>query len=69
MGVMLQAFYWDCPEISGQEHLWWDHIRRHVVRLAGVGFTSLWLPPPHKAQGDPDHGRPGVRSIGYDPRR
>ena len=49
MGVLLQAFYWNCPEKAGVEFKWWDHVRAHVDELAEAGFTALWLPPPAKA--------------------
>jgi alpha-amylase len=61
MGVMLQAFYWDCPRLEGREFQWWNTIRAEVPTLANVGFTSLWLPPVHKA------GNIGGPSMGYDP--
>ena len=25
MGVMMQAFYWDCPQIEGVPFGWWAH--------------------------------------------
>ncbi|MFZ5880462.1 MAG: alpha-amylase domain-containing protein [Chloroflexota bacterium] len=61
MGVMLQTFYWDCPREEGREYQWWNHIRSQVPALAAAGFTSLWLPPAHKA------GNIGGPSMGYDP--
>jgi hypothetical protein len=27
MGVMLQAFYWDCPRAENREHQWWNFIK------------------------------------------
>ena len=45
MGVMMQAFYWDCPRIEGIPFGWWAHLQTKVPELAGVGFTALWLPP------------------------
>ncbi len=59
MGVMLQAFYWDCPRLAGCEHAWWDLLKQNVPALAGAGFTSLWLPPASKAA--------SWKSMGYDP--
>jgi alpha-amylase len=49
MGVMLQAFYWDCPERAGCEFKWWDHVKGRIDELADAGFTALWLPPPGKS--------------------
>ena len=59
MGVMMQAFYWDCPAIEGRPFQWWGHVRSEVPRLAAAGFTALWLPPANKAAGN--------TSMGYDP--
>jgi len=61
MGVMLQAFYWDCPRIEKQEFKWWKYATKQIPALAQVGFTSLWLPPLHKA------ANLGGFSMGYDP--
>ena len=61
MGVMLQTFYWDCPREDKKEYQWWNYIRANVPALAKVGFTSLWLPPAHKA------GNIAGPSMGYDP--
>lgn len=61
MGVMLQSFYWDCPREDNKEYQWWNTIREQVPALAQAGFTSLWLPPVHKA------ANLGGPSMGYDP--
>jgi alpha-amylase len=61
MGVVLQAFYWDCPRIEKKAFKWWQHVEKQVPLLADVGFTSLWLPPVHKA------ANLGGYSMGYDP--
>ena len=61
MGVMLQAFFWDCPRVDNREFQWWNYVREQVPSLAKVGFTSLWLPPVHKA------ANLGGTSMGYDP--
>lgn len=61
MGVMLQTFHWDCPREDGKEFQWWNNIREQIPALAKVGFTSLWLPPAHKA------GNIAGPSMGYDP--
>jgi len=28
---------------------WWKHFEMEVPRLAELGFTQVWLPPPNKA--------------------
>jgi alpha-amylase len=61
MGVMMQAFYWDCPRDSGRTFDWWNAIREQVPSLARTGFTALWLPPAHKA------ANIFGPSMGYDP--
>ncbi len=61
MGVMMQTFYWDCPREDGKEFKWWNYVRSRLPELAEVGFTSLWLPPAHKA------ANLGGPSMGYDP--
>jgi len=61
MGVMMQAFYWDCPRLDGKEFKWWEFVRSKVPALASTGFTALWLPPAHKA------ANLGGPSMGYDP--
>ena len=52
MGVMLQAFYWDCPRIEKKEFKWWKHVEKQIPALAEVGFTSLWLPPIRQHKGN-----------------
>ncbi|MGZ9226877.1 MAG: alpha-amylase family glycosyl hydrolase, partial [Anaerolineales bacterium] len=61
MGVMMQAFFWDCPRVDNREFKWWEYVHANVPSLAKVGFTSLWLPPIHKA------ANLGGPSMGYDP--
>jgi alpha-amylase len=61
MGVMMQAFYWDCPGIENRAGQWWDHVTANIPTLAQVGFTALWLPPVSKA------ANIGGISMGYDP--
>jgi alpha-amylase len=61
MGVMMQTFYWDCPRTDGKEFQWWNYVNREIPSLARTGFTSLWLPPAHKA------GNISGPSMGYDP--
>ena len=59
MGVLLQAFYWDCPREAGVERAWWRHVTGKLDELRDAGFTALWLPPCSKAF--------SVTSMGYDP--
>lgn len=60
MGVLMQAFYWDCPREEKQEHTWWNHVKDNVAALGEAGFTALWLPPASKG------GNIGGMSMGYD---
>jgi hypothetical protein len=43
MGVILQAFYWDCPQAENREHQWWVFIKSKLPSIAQAGFTALWL--------------------------
>ena len=61
MGVMLQAFYWDCPSEEGKEFQWWNYLRQQLPTLSEIGFSALWLPPAHKTAHE------GGTSMGYDP--
>jgi alpha-amylase len=61
MGVMMQAFYWDCPREENKEFAWWNYLRENIPGLARIGFTCVWLPPAHKA------ANVDGRSMGYDP--
>ena len=61
MGVMMQTFHWDCPREDKKEFQWWNYINEQVPALANAGFTSLWLPPIHKA------ANLSGPSMGYDP--
>ena len=42
----IQFFTWDCkhPNLS-----WWKFFETMVPDLESLGFTQVWLPPPHKA--------------------
>lgn len=44
--LMIQFFTWGAshPEMS-----WWDHFAEECPRLAELGITQAWLPPPNKA--------------------
>src|ERR1041384_7061877 len=48
MGVMLQAFYWDCPRMEAREHEWWPFIKSKLPAIAQAGLTALRLPPVNK---------------------
>ncbi len=61
MGVMMQTFHWDCPREDKKEFQWWNYIHSEIPHLAKAGFTSLWLPPIHKA------ANLSGPSMGYDP--
>lgn len=63
MGVIMQAFYWDCPKEDGnkREYKWWTFVEEKVGSLSKAGFTALWLPPANKA------ANIGGPSMGYDP--
>jgi alpha-amylase len=58
MGVIMQAFYWNCPQGEGRTGAWWTELSGRLTELKRVGFTALWLPPAAKAF---DTG-----SMGYD---
>jgi alpha-amylase len=60
MGVLMQAFYWDCPRADGKEFVWWNHVATKLDGLKKAGFTALWLPPASKA------ANIGGMSMGYD---
>jgi len=59
MGVLLQAFYWNCPELENQAFNWWNFVSAKIPELKQAGFTALWLPPASKAASN--------TSMGYDP--
>jgi alpha-amylase len=59
MGVLLQAFYWDCPRLAGVEFGWWPYVTSRLDAIRDAGFTALWLPPCGKAA--------SATSMGYDP--
>jgi alpha-amylase len=61
MGVLLQAFYWDCPKEENQEFTWWNFVKTKIPSLKTTGFTTLWLPPASKA------ANLNGMSMGYDP--
>jgi alpha-amylase len=61
MGVMMQAFHWDCPRLDHKEFEWWNFVRSKLPALQKVGFSALWLPPIHKS------ANLFGPSMGYDP--
>jgi alpha-amylase len=61
MGIMMQAFYWNCPQAEGKDGEWWNVVADRVDGLGKAGFTALWLPPASKA------ANLGGPSMGYDP--
>ncbi|CAA7267009.1 unnamed protein product [Cyclocybe aegerita] len=44
--LMLQFFTWDTLHDNMS---WWKHFETEIPRLASLGFTQVWLPPPNKA--------------------
>jgi alpha-amylase len=61
MGVLFQAFYWNCPDEENQDGTWWTYLVGKIPELQQAGFTALWLPPACKA------ANLGGPSMGYDP--
>jgi alpha-amylase len=57
----MQTFHWDCPREDKKEFQWWNYVNEKIPALAKAGFTSLWLPPIHKA------ANLFGPSMGYDP--
>ncbi|KAJ6576458.1 glycoside hydrolase family 13 protein [Mycena vulgaris] len=53
--LMLQFFTWDAKHNNMS---WWKHLETEIPKLAKMGFTQVWLPPPNK--GENQNGR------GYD---
>ncbi|MCX6591970.1 MAG: alpha-amylase family glycosyl hydrolase [Acidobacteria bacterium] len=61
MGVLMQAFYWNCPEREKRDGQWWNYVATKVPEMQAAGFTALWLPPASKS------ANLGGPSMGYDP--
>lgn len=53
-GVMIQYFHWYTPD-----NVLWKEVKEKAPYLAGLGFSSAWLPPATK-------GSAGGVSVGYD---
>ncbi len=56
---MLQGFQWHCPA----DCTLWRTIHGQADALAGLGFTSVWLPPASKATGGVDDVGDGVYDL------
>ncbi|HTR29108.1 MAG TPA: alpha-amylase [Puia sp.] len=54
-GTILQYFHWYYPSDGSL----WNKLKGEAHRLAGLGFTAVWLPPASK-------GTNGTYSVGYD---
>jgi alpha-amylase len=61
VGVLFQAFYWDCPAEESRDGNWWNFVAGKIPELQQAGITALWLPPASKA------ANIGGPSMGYDP--
>ena len=44
MGVMMQAFYWNCPDIEKRAAQWWTYLNGEMPKLSAAGFTALMAP-------------------------
>jgi hypothetical protein len=40
MGVIMQAFYWSCPDLEGKPFEWWKYLQGEIPKLAAAGFTA-----------------------------
>ncbi|TFK75239.1 glycoside hydrolase family 13 protein [Pluteus cervinus] len=47
--LMLQFFTWDAAANPADPMSWWRHFENEIPKLAEMGFTQVWLPPPNKA--------------------
>jgi len=54
-GCILQYFHWYYPNDGSL----WKKLKAEALKLAGLGFTAIWLPPAQK-------GNSGGWSVGYD---
>ena len=56
--VMMQGFYWDCPE---EWYLTMQKAAHHLRYIyKDYGIDRIWFPPPQKSDF-------GINSMGYDP--
>lgn len=51
--LMIQFFTW---ESAHTEMSWWKHFECEVPKLAELGVTHVWLPPPNKATSNQGQG-------------
>ncbi|KAJ7475864.1 glycoside hydrolase family 13 protein [Mycena latifolia] len=51
--LMLQFFTWDAKHNNMS---WWKHLESEIPKLAEMGFTQVWLPPPNKGQNQNGRG-------------
>lgn len=55
---MIQFFEWDSE--GGGKH--WNHYKDEVARLAKMGITAVWVPPPTKSS-SPDGVGYGIYDL------
>ena len=48
MGVMMQAFYWDCPREENREFAWWNYVREISLDLRASVSPTFGCRPPTK---------------------
>ncbi|KAJ7158745.1 glycoside hydrolase family 13 protein [Mycena filopes] len=53
--LMLQFFTWD-SDTTHKDMSWWKHFECEIPRLAELGFTQIWLPPPNKGENQTGRG-------------
>ncbi|KAJ7126978.1 glycoside hydrolase family 13 protein [Mycena epipterygia] len=52
--LMLQFFTWDAKNQMSLS--WWSHLETEIPKLAKMGFTQVWLPPPNKGENQEGRG-------------
>ncbi len=50
--VMIQGFAWNSAGVGG----WWGILNDNAARIAGDGFTVIWMPPPSRSAADAPQG-------------